>query len=95
MITAMHATTGSEHDINEVFVGKTDAPYISMTAFLLKNDYVEDIHDIPAMSVDEKYELFLRLRPVVDIPAEQIGKFLHLPIKKEQEEPFLPSNGNG
>lgn len=97
MLTALHATTGSENDINEVFVGKTDAPYAHMTAFLLKNHYVDDIHDIPSLSIDEKYDLFLRLRPEVDLPAKQIGKYLHLPMKTEQDsqaEAFFASNGN-
>ena len=97
MFTALHATTGSEYDINEVFVGKTDAPYTHMTAFLLKNHYVEDIHDILSLSIDEKYDLFLRLKPEVDVPAEQIGKYLHLPMKTEQDtqaEAFYASNGN-
>lgn len=87
MIKSMHATTGSEHDINEVFVGKSDAPYVQMTAFLLKNHYVEDIHDILSMTTDEKFELFLLLRPHTDALDEQIAKFLHMPLKRA-------SNGN-
>lgn len=83
MLIAMHATTGSEYDIREVFVGKSDAPYGQMTAFLLNNQYVKDIHQILSWSVDEKYELFLVLRKVMDAPGEQFFKFLHLPIRKK------------
>ena len=82
MITSMHATTGSEYDINEVFVGKSDAPYRQMTSFLLKNHLVEDIHDILPMTTDEKYDLFLRLRPQTEALDEQIARFLHMPLEK-------------
>ena len=87
MIMSMHVTTGSEHDINEVFIGKSDAPYQQMTSFLLKNHFVEDIHDILSMTTDEKYDLFLRLRPQTEALDEQIARFLHMPLKKA-------SNGN-
>ena len=84
MLIAMHATTGSEYDIREVSVGKSDAPYGQMTTFLLKKQYVKDIHEILLLSVDEKFELFLLLRKVVVAPSEQIFKFLHLPINKRK-----------
>ena len=87
MITSMHVTTGSEYDINEVFVGKSDAPYHQMTSFLLKSHLVEDIHDILSMTTDEKFDLFLLLRPQTEALAEQIARFLHMPLKKA-------SNGN-
>ena len=83
----MHATTGSEYDINEVFVGKSDVPYQQMTSFLLKSHLVEDIHDILSMTTDEKFDLFLRLRPQTEALDEQIARFLHMPLKKA-------SNGN-
>ena len=82
MLITLHATTGSEHDINEVFVGKSDAPYTLMTAFLLKNNLVKDIHDILSMTTDEKYDLFLQLKPHTDALDEHIAKFLHMPLKK-------------
>ena len=87
MIMSMHATTGSEHDINEVFIGKSDVPYARMTSILLKNHFVEDIHDIPSMTIDEKYNLLLQLQPQTDALSEQIAQFLHMPLKKA-------SNGN-
>ena len=87
MIKSMHATTGSEHDINEVVIGKSDAPYAQMTSFLLKNHIVEDIHDILSMTIDEKYGLFLQLQPQTDSLSEQMAIFQHMPLKKA-------SNGN-
>ena len=87
MVKSMRATTGSEHDINEVFVGKSDLPYARMISFLLKNHLVENIHDILSLSMDEKYELFLRLKPHTEALDGQIAKLLHMPLKKA-------SNGN-
>lgn len=87
MLLSMHATTGSEHDINEVFVGKNDTPYNQMTIFLLEKRLVKDIHDILSMTTDEKFDLFLRLRPHTEAMDEQIAKFLHMPLMKA-------SNGN-
>ena len=84
MLIALHATTGGEHDAHEVFVGKSDAPYGQMTTYLLQNHFVKEIHEILSLSVDEKYELFLRLRNVADAPGDLIFKFLHLPIKKRK-----------
>lgn len=84
MLITMHATTGSEHDAHEVFVGKSDVPYGQMTTYLLQNRVVKDIHEILSLTADEKYQLFLRLRSVVDCPGELIFKFLHLPIKKRK-----------
>ena len=88
MVTTMHATTGSEHDLNEVFVGKSDAHYNKMTLFLLREQRVKDIHDILSMTTDEKFELFLLLKPHTDALDGQIAKFLHMPLTKAQ-------NGNG
>lgn len=36
MLTAMHSNTGSEHDLNEVFVGKSDAYYAKMSSWIIK-----------------------------------------------------------
>ena len=82
MLIAMHATTGSEHDLNELFIGKSDAPYNKMTVVLLRERAVKDIHEILSLSIDEKYELFLLLRRETEAPAEQIAAFLHMPLKR-------------
>lgn len=87
MLVALHATTGSEHDLNEIFIGKSDAHYNRMTSILLREGKVKEIHEILSLSVDEKYELFLLLRRETYATAEQIAAFLHMPLKKA-------SNGN-
>ncbi len=78
MLTAMHATTGSEHDLNEVFVGKSDKPYAQMTCIILSQTDLKDIHQILTMDRDAKWELFLLLRQKTDVMGEQIMKFLHM-----------------
>lgn len=87
LVKSMHATTGSEHDVNEVFVGKSDAHYAQMSSFLLKKRIVKDVHDVLSMTTDEKFDLFLQLRAQTEAMDEQIAKFLHMPLKKA-------SNGN-
>ena len=82
MLTTMHATTGSEHDLNEVFIGKTDVPYMKMTNILLRENKWKDIHDVLSLTTDEKFDLFLQLRPQTDALDEQIAKFLHMPLNK-------------
>lgn len=78
MLMSMHATTGSEHDLNEVFVGKSDKPYADMIRIVLKYSPVKDIHQILTMDKDQKWELFQLLRKKSDVMAEQIKKFLHM-----------------
>lgn len=80
-ITAIHSTTGSEHDLNEPFVGRSDAYFSEMTRILLRECRFRDIHDILSLDNDRKYELFLLLRQHIRALAAQIGKYLHLPIK--------------
>ena len=82
MLATLHATTGSEHDLNEVFVGKSDLPYVKMTNILLRENKWKDIHAILSLTTDEKFDLFLQLRTQTDALDEQIAKFLHMPLKK-------------
>ena len=53
-----------------------------MTGIILRECGVNDIHDILSYDMDRKYELFLLLRKQTRAPSEQIGKYLHMPIKK-------------
>ena len=81
MLTAMHSSTGSEYDLNEPFVGKSDAHYAKMATVIMKEYNLADIHDFLAFSPGQKYELFKLLRAQTDAPAGQIAKFLHLTLK--------------
>ena len=82
MMTAMHSNTGSEYDINEVFIGKSDAHYATMAAIVLRELQPEDIHDMLALSGVEKFKVFQLIRKYSMAPSEQIAKFLHLPLKR-------------
>ena len=82
LLTAAHSTTGSEYDLNEQFVGKSDVCYNKMSLSLLQEGKLKDIHDLLTLSVDERYELYLFLRRTMDALPEQIAKFLHVSIKK-------------
>ena len=83
LLTAAHSTTGSEYEIKERFVGKSDACYNKMTSFLLREGIVKDIHDLLSMSDDEKYEIYLLLQRTIDALPEQVAGFLHLTMKEE------------
>lgn len=96
-LSAAHANTGSEYDINEPFLGKTDKPFATMSRILLEEAHLDDIHDFLSWTPAQKYELFLLLRKHTDAMGEQIAKFLHLKLKKETDRtvpPFWPLNGN-
>jgi hypothetical protein len=83
MIKSMHATTGSEHDLNEVFIGKSDAHYARMTSILLKELGLQDIHDIFLRDEQQRWELFLLLRKNTDAMGEQIAKYLRIKLRRE------------
>ena len=80
-LTAAHATSGSEYDIQEGFIGKSDAYYGQMTSILLRSGRLEDIHQVFTLPPDEKQELFALLQKETMAPDTQIAAFLHLPVK--------------
>lgn len=87
MLMAFHSTTGSEYDINEPFLGKTDKPYAAMSKILLSEAHLKDIHDFLSWSPARKYELFLLIRQHTDVMGEQIAQYLHLKMKEGFEGP--------
>lgn len=82
MLKSMHANTGSEYDINEVFLGKSDAHYAKMVGIVKRVLNPADIHDVLALPAKEKYEIFQLIRKQSTAMSEQIAKFLRMPIKK-------------
>ena len=80
MVRAIDSSTGSEYDLNEIFVGKSDVCYGQMTKVLLKDLHLSDVHDILSKSQDEKFELFRHLMHTTSADPKQIAKFLHLPV---------------
>lgn len=80
LLIAVHANTGSEHDLNEVFIGKSDKHYQRMAACIMREVQPQDIHDILSWPTDQKFEIFQLLRRRTSAPGAQIAKFLHLPM---------------
>lgn len=82
MISAMHTNTGSEYDINEVFVGKDDSHYAEMGKALLRELGLNDIHDFLSPKYD-KYELYMIVRKHSFALSEQIAKYLRMKLRTE------------
>ena len=84
MITAIHSSSGSEHNLNEIFIGKSDEHYAKMSAILIKELKLKDIHDIFLMDEKKRWEvLFPILRNKTEAPGEQIAKFLRINIARK------------
>lgn len=79
-ISADHSVSAREYDLNEVFVGKSDAFYAQMIAIILKEWGVSDIHEILSFGETEKKELFLFLSKKTMAPGSQIAKLLRIPF---------------
>lgn len=77
-LIAAHSTTGSEHDISEGFIGKSDKLYARFTNILLDSQSFEDIHNILTLPEDEKRRLYHFLQKETHAPQKQIAAFLHL-----------------
>lgn len=82
MIGAMHYNTGSEYDINEVFVGRSDACY-SEIAFWLRNHLnLKDIHDVFLIPDEQRSNIMFEIHRSTGVKLEQIAKFLRLTLAK-------------
>lgn len=81
LITA-HANTGSEYDIKEQFIGRSDACYVKMTRALLASGLVKDIREIFSIPPEQKRKAFRYINVRVDAPGKQIAAFLHIPQKQ-------------
>ena len=81
MLRAISSNIGSEHDLNEIFLGKDDRPYAQMTRVLMTVCGYQDIHEFLPLSVERKQELFAILRKHTGAKSRQIGRYLHLPIE--------------
>lgn len=79
-LIAAHANTGSEYDLNEVFVGKSDAVYATMRRAIRQTGQFTDLHEILSLPTPKKTELFQLLRRQTTAMSKQIAAFLHLPL---------------
>lgn len=82
MLEAMHTNTGSEYDLNEVFVGRSDACYARIVNWLIKRFSLKDIHDIFLLPETERISLLPELIRSTGAPPEQISKLLRIPLRK-------------
>lgn len=82
MIHAMHSNTGSEYEINEVLIGRSDAWFAKFSTIILRETEFKDIHEIFTLSPIERFEFFKLLRRETEAMSEQIAHYLRLPIKK-------------
>ena len=80
MLISTHANTGSEYDINESFTGKSDAVYSQITRLLLETGRFQDIHDVLALSPENRMDLFQWLLPRTEASPDQIAQYLHIKL---------------
>ena len=79
-LIAAHANTGSEYDLNEVFIGRSDAVFASMRRVIRQTGRFADLHEILSLPVPEKIKLFQLLQRETSALSKQIAAFLHLPL---------------
>lgn len=77
-IRAAHSYSAREHDINEKFVGKSDAHYAGMIHLVMEKWGLDDIHKMLLFSEDQKMEVKRFLRSCTDVPIAQVAKFLRI-----------------
>ena len=80
MIQSMKYNTGSEYDIKEVFVGRNDLCYEQITNWLKRTLLFEDVHDVFALSKEDRGDLLLRIYRETNIHPKLIAKYLRLSI---------------
>lgn len=80
MLKAMEYNTGSEYDISENFVGRSDECYSKISAWLIKNLKLKDVHEVFLKSEQEREELMWTIYHNTGINKRQLAKYLRLNI---------------
>ena len=83
MIKAMGYTTGKEHDIQEIIVGKSDVCYQKITKKLMDELHLKDIHEIFSMSESRRTDLLFEIQAETKIDIRQLAKYFRLKIQFE------------
>ena len=83
MISAMKFNTGSEYDINETFVGRSDAVYNVMSSYIIAKLHPKDIHDIFLLDEQAKVNLANELHLFCRVSPIQIAKYLHMKLTRQ------------
>lgn len=77
MVTAMHSTTGSEHDIKETFNKGSDQIYHDMMSYLAEIGF-NPVRNVITLPLDQKIQLAHELRLHTGAAPHEIKKFLHI-----------------
>ena len=77
MFTAMHSTTGSEHDIKEAYSKGSDKIYHDMIGYLMMNGF-KPVRCVITLPLDQKIQLADELRLHTGAAPYEIKKFLHI-----------------
>ena len=83
MIKAMEYNTGSEYDIEEQYVGRSDACYQQITKILTRKLHLNDIHEIFALSESDRTDLMFEIHAETNYDIRQLAKYFRLKIKFE------------
>ena len=94
MITAIHADTGSEYDLNEIFIGKSDEYYPRLVNLTLKQTGLKDIHDVLGLPEKERYDLFDYLILKTEADPRQIAAFLRIKVTFNPKDREMEVAGN-
>ena len=81
MIQAMEVSTGSEYDINEVFVGRSDACYAQISKWLMKKLRLADIHEVFSLPESDRTDLMMEASRELGVNFRQLAKYFRLVIK--------------
>ncbi len=84
MLAAMKYNTGSEYDINETFVGRSDTIYRELSSYIMMKKGIKDIHDILDWDERDKIALANELHTRTGANPIQIAKFLHLKRSRQR-----------
>ena len=80
MVEAMKYNTGSEYEIKEQFIEKSDKCYNKITSWLLKKLNLKDIHDIFSKDNGARTDLMFELYSELGIPLTQLAKYFRIPL---------------
>lgn len=85
MLTAINSNTGSEYDIQEKHLCKSDTQYRELLSYIKRPGH-PDIYTILKMPLKEKTALMHTLKQQTSASYVQIMKFLHIPRKESKRQ---------
>lgn len=83
MLNSFHDNTGYDYEIKEDRDTYSDAVYKDCTRILLKEGYVKNILEVPALPLETKRELYSLLSFRTTARPRQIRKYLHLNAEEQ------------